>query len=322
MGFIDVHHHAIPPRYAVALRGSTPIPGVDYPTWDPELSRKLTDDNGIDAAVLSITAPGVHFSGDRAQTRRLAREVNEYFASLLSERFGAFAILPLPDVNAAREELAYAIDELGLDGVGVLTAYDNRYLGEPEFEPLLAEIAERGLAVHVHPATPELKDLATFDLPPSLYEFTFETTRAAASLLFNGVLDRLPDLKLVLSHAGGTIPFLANRLTYGPTIGAYLAERAPSDVLASLRRLHFDIAMSANQYTLPSLAAFADPAHVLFGSDFPFMPASTTEETVAGLAESPEWTDEQKAAIGRDNALRLLPRLAGRIQSGRIQSMP
>jgi predicted TIM-barrel fold metal-dependent hydrolase len=89
-------------------------------------------------------------------------------------------------VDAAREELAYAIDELGLDGVGVLTAYHNRYLGEPEFEPLLAEIAERGLAVHVHPATPALRDLATFGLPPSLYEFTFETTRAAASLLLNG----------------------------------------------------------------------------------------------------------------------------------------
>ncbi|GAA3436002.1 amidohydrolase family protein [Kutzneria kofuensis] len=313
MGFIDVHHHAVPPRYAVALRGSTPIPGVDYPVWDPELSLKVMDDNGIDAAVLSITAPGVHFGGDPERTRLLAREVNEYFATLLSDRFGAFAILPLPDIEAAREELAYAIDQLGLDGVGVLTAYDNRYLGSPEFEPLLAEIAERGLAVHVHPATPAMADLATFDLPPSLYEFTFETTRTAASLLFNGVLDRLPDLRLILSHAGGTIPFLANRLTYGPTIGAHLAERAPSDVLGTLRRLHFDIAMSANRFTLPSLAAFADPANVLFGSDFPFMPVSTTEETVAGLAESREWTGAQKAAIGRDNALRLLPRLAARL---------
>jgi predicted TIM-barrel fold metal-dependent hydrolase len=86
-------------------------------------------------------------------------------------------------------------------------------------------------------------------------------------------------------------------------------------VLASLRRPHFDIAMSANRYTLPSLAAFADPANVLFGSDFPFMPPSTTEETVVGLAKSPEWTDEQKAGIGRDNALRLRPRLAARIQA-------
>ncbi|MFI9380700.1 amidohydrolase family protein [Kutzneria sp. NPDC052558] len=314
MGLIDVHHHAVPPRYALALRGSTPIPGVDYPTWEPELSRKVMDDNGIDAAVLSITAPGVHFTGDPASTRRLAREVNEYFASLLSDRFGAFAILPLPDVSAAREELAYAIDELGLDGVGVLTAYDNRYLGAPEFEPLLAEIAERGLAVHVHPATPAMADLATFGLPPSLYEFTFETTRAAASLLFNGVLERLPDLRLILSHAGGNVPFLANRLTYGPTIGSYLPER---DVLGALRRLHFDIAMSANPFTLPSLAAFADPANVLFGSDFPFMPASTAAETVAGLADSPVWTDAEKAAVGRDNALRLLPRLAARLTSSR-----
>ena len=89
------------------------------------------------------------------------------------------------------------------------------------------------------------------------------------------------------------MPFLANRLTYGPTIGSYLPER---DVLGALRRLHYDIAMSANRFTLPSLAAFADPANVLFGSDFPFMPVSTAEETVAGLADSPEWTDGLLAA--------------------------
>ncbi len=113
-----------------------------------------------------------------------------------------------------------------------------------------------------------------------------------------------------LARRSGNIPFLANRLTYGPTIGSYLPER---DVLGALRRLHFDIAMSTNPFTLPSLAAFADPANVLFGSDFPFMPASTTSETVTGLASSPVWTDAEKAAIGRDNALRLLPRLAARL---------
>jgi 6-methylsalicylate decarboxylase len=311
---IDVHHHAVPPDYKGALP-STPIPYVDYPTWSPEASLEAMDRNGIAAAVLSISDPGVHF-GEPAQTRFLSREVNDYFAGLIDRhpaRFGALAILPLPDVPAARKELARVVDHLRLDGVGLLTSYQNRYLGAPEFEPLLAELAERGLPVHVHPATPPNPDLATFDLPPSLYEFPFETTRTVASLLFNGVLDRLPDLRLILSHAGGTLPFLAKRLAYGPTISSYLADRAPADVIASLRRLYYDTAMSANEFALPSLSALVDPGHVLFGSDFPFMPEQAMTESVSGLAGHPGWTSPQLAQIGRDNALRLFPRLATRV---------
>jgi predicted TIM-barrel fold metal-dependent hydrolase len=314
-GFIDVHHHAIPPCYAEALRGRVPIPNVDYPTWDPESSLEVMDHNRIAAAVLSITSPGIHF-GDPASNRRLAREVNEYFAGLIAlqpTRFGAFAVLPLPDPAAAKEELAYAIDELELDGVGLMTSYDGAYLGDPAFEPVLAELAEREIAVHVHPTMSAAKDLPTFDLPQSLYEFTFETTRAVVSLLFNGVLDRLPGLRLILSHAGGTLPFLARRLTYGPTIGSYLADRAPPDVVASLRRLYYDIAMSANELTLPSLTAVADPMHVLFGSDYPFMPAAHTAETVAGFTTYPGWSAQQRTRIGWSNALALLPRLVDRL---------
>ncbi|GAA2267835.1 amidohydrolase family protein [Streptomyces amakusaensis] len=311
-GLIDVHHHAIPPSYRAALGDRVAIPGVDYPTWSPERSLEVMDAHSIAASVLSITAPGVSFvEGDAS--RRLAREVNEYFAGLIAQhptRFGAFAILPLPDVAAAKDELNHAVDELGLDGVGLLTSYGNRYLGDPEFEPLLAEIAERGLPVHIHPGTPPAKDLNTFDLPPSLYDFTFETTRTVVSLLFNGVLDRLPHLKLIVSHAGGTLPFLAKRLTYGPTIGKHLAERAPADVIASLRGLYFDIAMSANVFALPALTRLAAPERILFGSDFPFMPAEHTTENVAGFESYQEWTDAQRTAIGRDNALALFPRLA------------
>ncbi|WP_405010947.1 amidohydrolase family protein [Kitasatospora sp. NBC_01539] len=314
-GLIDVHHHAVPPEYAAALADRVAIPGVDYPHWSPEESLEVMDRHGIDAAVLSITAPGVTFAeGDEA--RKLARTVNEYFAGLIAAhpaRFGAFAILPLPDVAAAREELHYAVDELGLDGVGLLSSYGSRYLNDPAFEPLLAEIAERGLAVHVHPVVPPAADLVTFDLPPSLYEFTFETTRTVAGLLFDGVLDRLPGLQLILSHAGGTLPFLAQRLTHGPTIGAYLAGRAPADVVGTLRRLHYDIAMSANPFALPALTELAGTDRILYGSDFPFMPASHTTENTDGFRTYAGWDETQRAAVGRANALRLLPRLAERI---------
>ncbi len=313
---IDVHHHAIPPAYAKSLGNRVAIPGVDYPTWSPEESLEVMDRNGIGTAVLSITAPGVTFlddDADPAAARRMARTVNEYFAGLVEshpDRFGAFAVLPLSDPAAAKDELGYAIDELKLDGAGVLTSYRGRYLGDPAFEPVLAELADRGVPVHVHPGTPPARDLATFDLPPSLYEFTFETTRTVASLLFNGVLDRLPHLKMIVSHAGGTLPFLAKRLTYGPTIGSYLADRAPADVIATLRRLYYDIAMSANEFSLPALQKLADPERILYGSDFPFMPAAHTAENTAGFAEYDGWSEKGRAAVGRSNALSLFPRLA------------
>ncbi len=316
LDLIDVHHHAIPPSYGQALRGNVPIPNVDYPTWTPEDSLEVMDATGIAASVLSITAPGLCFNRDPDFGRRMAREVNEYYAELIERhpgRFGAFALLPLPHIEAARDELAYAIDNLGLDGVGLLTSYHDRYLGAPEFEPLLAEIAERGIPVHVHPMIPPAADVVNFDLPPSLYDFTFETTRTVVSLLFNGVLDRLPDLRMILSHAGGTIPFLAKRLTYGPTIGAYLKDRQPKDLIGSLRGLYYDIAMSANEFTLPALDSLVDADHVLFGSDFPFMPDTHTKENIAGFENYPGWNAEQRRLIGRDNALRLFAGLAERV---------
>ncbi|MFF8959613.1 amidohydrolase family protein [Streptomyces sp. NPDC014894] len=323
-GLIDVHHHAIPPLYARAIGARFALPGSDRPGWSPRESLEVMDAQGIATSVLSVPPPGVTFVEGGA-SRALARQVNEYFAALVAEhptRFGAFAVLPLPDVGAAMEELDHVADVLRLDGVGLLTCYGHRYLGDPEFEPLLAEIADRGLPVHVHPGPPPAQGPGARDLPPAPYDLAFETTRTVVSLLFNGVLDRLPHLKLIVSHAGGTLPFLAKRLTYGPELGKRLtygpelgehhAERAPVDVIAQLRGLYFDIAGSANDDALPALTRLAAPERILFGSDFPFTPADRTAENVAGFASYREWTDERRAAVGRDNALALLPRLAAR----------
>lgn len=309
---IDVHHHAIPPVYRAALERAglvDPIPGVDYPAWSVERSLELMDRRGIAVALLSITEPGVHFA-DGAAGRALAREVNEFYADLIRDRpdrFGAFAALPLPDVDAAREELAYATDVLGLDGVGLMTNYRGIYVGDERLDPLLADIDARGLPVFVHPASPPAGEL--FGLPVSLYEFTFDTTRMVANLLYGGVLDRYPDLRMILSHAGGTVPFLAHRLTYGPTITATLAGGPPRDPIASLTRLYYDTAMSASPYALPSLRALVEPSHILLGTDFPFMPEDTTVETLAGLQEFGGFDDADRAAIARENALGLFPRL-------------
>jgi predicted TIM-barrel fold metal-dependent hydrolase len=312
---IDVHHHIIPPVYLEAMRRvgiADPIPGVDYPAWDVQTTLAVMDRQGIATAIVSISEPGVYF-GNVALARDLARQINEFSARLVADhpqRFGAFAVLPLPDVEAALRELAYALDTLKLDGIGLLTNYRGTYLvGDDALDALFAELNRRQVVAFIHPSTPPSTDQPTFGLPPSLYEFTFDTTRMVANLLYSGTLDRYPNLRLILSHAGGTVPYLAKRLTFGPTIGSYLKARAPQNLIASLRQLYYDVAMSASPYALPSLQALVDPSHILFGSDYPFMPEPSVADNVAGLADYERFDQQAQWKIERENARALFPRL-------------
>ncbi len=311
---IDVHHHIIPPVYLEAMRRvgiADPIPGVDYPDWDVQTTLAVMDRQGIATAMVSISEPGVYFRSV-ALARDLARQINEFSARLVADhpqRFGAFAVLPLPDVEAALRELAYALDTLKLDGIGLLTNYRGTYLGDAALDALFAELNRRQVVAFIHPSTPPSTDQPTFGLPPSLYEFTFDTTRMVANLLYSGTLDRYPHLRLILSHAGGTVPYLTKRLTFGPTIGSYLKARAPQNLIASLRQLYYDVAMSASPYALPSLQALVDPSHILFGSDYPFMPEPSVADNVAGLADYEGFDQQAQWMIERENALALFPRL-------------
>jgi 6-methylsalicylate decarboxylase len=318
---IDVHHHVIPPLYRDALRAAgvvDPIAGVDYPQWTLQQSLELMDRNAIQAALLSLTDPGVDFL-DGPFRPQLARQVNEYLANLVRERparFGGLAVLPLPDTDAALAELAYAIDELALDGIGLMTNYRGVYPGDPEIAPVLEEAERRALPVFIHPASPPAHAQPQFGLPVSLYEFPFETTRMVANLLYSGTLDRHPDLLLILSHAGGAVPYLASRLTYGPTINSALADRAPSDLIGALRRLYYDTAMAASPYTFPSLRALIEPGHILFGSDFPFMPEHTTIETLTGIERHGDFDPDDVKGITRENARALFPRVRALTAAG------
>src|SRR5262245_47259069 len=153
--FIDTHNHAMLPDYVTALGkiGVTDAGGVPFPHWDAQSDLALMDRHGIAAAVLSVSAPGVFFD-DVGLARRLARACNEALAETWRAhpaRFGALAALPLPDVEAALAELAYALDVLKLDGVCLLTNVGGRYLGDPLFDPLMAELDRRRVTVFAHP---------------------------------------------------------------------------------------------------------------------------------------------------------------------------
>lgn len=320
---IDVHFHAVPAffREATEAAGRRPAISAGLPAWSPELAIAVMDRHGIATAVTSISQPGVHF-GDDVAARTLARRCNEDAASCIARfpgRFGAFAILPLPDVEGACEELAYALDVLRLDGVVLFASYGERFLGDPAFDPVLAALDARGCAVFVHPALhPSIASLR-LDLPAFAIEYPFDTTRAATNLIVRGALDRFPRIRFILAHAGGTLPYLAFRLAMSPSIDPKrLGHLTAGDVLAKLRHFWYDTALSAAPSSLAALLQVADPSRILFGSDWPYAPETVTAASVAALEQSPLLDGRLRAAIGRENALALFPRLAGAV-SGRAR---
>ena len=301
-GWIDVHHHILPPFYLDAMRaagaGRTGVPpevaAIRFPAWQPEDSLEVMDRHGIAAAVVSVSTPGVHF-GDDAAARSLARRANEYAAGLVRAhptRFGAFASLTLPDVDGALAELAYALDELHLNGVVLLASAGGRYLGDPGFDDLFVELDRRRAVVFLHPTTPPGAPLPGLDLVPvSTVEFVADTTRAIANLILSGTLERHPGVSIICAHAGGFAPYITDRLQAAWERDPANAERAPAGPLAYLRRLVYDTALSANPYTLPAVRALAGDDGVLLGTDFPFagpdVVAATVTGTSAGRAAAP-----------------------------------
>jgi len=309
---IDTHHHIFPPKYRAALetRSIPDAGGVAIPAWSPASALGIMDRNGIATAITSVAAPGVHF-GDDAAARDLARLSNEYSADLMRDhpdRFGGFAVLPLPDVDGALAEIEYALDTLRMDGVVLLASIGKRYLGDPAFDAVFAELDRRKAVIFIHPTVPVTSQALELAMPGALIEFVFDTTRAVANLIYSGTLERHRDMKLILSHAGGTVPFLAERLALGGVYPA-LQEKAPQGAIAYLKRLYYDTALSANPYALQSLRELVDPSHILFGSDTPFAPEALVAASVQGLERYPGFDPATRMRVERDNALALFPRL-------------
>jgi len=286
MGRIDVHHHLLPDFYIEAQR-SVGITGSAYrgfPDWTPENSLALMDSLNIETAILSYTSPGFWF-GDQRQTDALVIEANDYLAGLAADhggRFGGFAAMPVPDIDSTLTEIARALDELKLDGVCLLTSVDERYIGHPDFEPIYEELNRRAAIVFIHPCYPPGTEAKGWDIPRMLIDYPFETTRVATNLIMKGVMTRYPDIRFILSHAGGTLPFLAHRLSIFDTRTPF-AENYPEGALALLKRFWFDTALSADNVPLTGLTEIADPAKILFGTDYPYVVEEVAEEETARL---------------------------------------
>ncbi len=303
---IDVHHHLAPPRYIAEL---APKQILQPPTrnWTPARSLEDMDRAGVATAITSITTPGVWF-GDSAATRRLARECNEYAARLVVDfpgRFGAFAAMPMPDVESSLREIAYALDTLKADGVGLFTSYGDKWLGDPAFTPVMEELNRRKALLYTHPTAATCCRNLVPDIPPPVIEYGTDTTRTIASLVFSGTAARFPDIRFIFSHAGGTMPFLTERFTRLPLANKELESRVPKGVVYELRKFHYDTAQAAHPMALASLLKLVPVSQVLFGTDFPFR---NSEDHVKGLIDY-GFNASDLRAIDRENTLRLLPRL-------------
>ncbi len=316
MDAIDVHHHILPDFYRDALEDlgiPTILPGVDKPSWSVDSSLTMMDRHGIRAAVVSIW-PGVPPMAPEPAAA-FARRVNEYLAGLVAAhpgRFGAFATLPFPHMDAVLEEFAYAVDTLGLDGVGLISNYRGLYVGDPAMDPLFAEAARRRSPLFVHPTVPPATDQPMFGLPASLYEFPFESVRVAAQLLYNRTLERFPGLPVILPHGGGGVAYYAGRLASGGLISPPLAARLPAEPIASLQRLYFDVAMTGDPHALAALRSFAPASRILVGSDFPLMPESYTTGTGRFVVDHGGFGPEELRGIDHVNARGLFPRFNGK----------
>ncbi|MGW4716702.1 amidohydrolase family protein [Nocardia sp. NPDC004260] len=308
MNRIDVHQHLIPPDYAEALRahGVTAPGGRALPEWSPEAARASMTRAGIASAVLSVSTPGTTFLADPAQAAALARSVNDYTAALAQSepgRFGFFATLAMPDVTAAADEARRALDDLHADGVVLLGNAAGTYLGEDGQDDLFRVLDRRSAVAFVHPA--DLPAPAVPGVAPFAADFLLDTTRAAYLLVRNGIRRRYPNIRFVLAHAGGFVPYAAHRMALAIFNDT---GRSPLDILDDFAGFYFDTALSASAAALPSLLAFAEPGHVLYGSDWPFAPEPAVHYFNAGLDTFPGCDDGTRRNIQRENAIALFPR--------------
>lgn len=280
--------------------------------------------------------------------KELSHQMNEICARIISDnpqRFGAFAALPLPDTGASLKELEYAFDVLKLDGVSLFSNYDGYYLGDPKFDALFSELNRKHAVVFIHPSAPPVNAKSHLNLPDGMLEAYFDITRTVFSLMVNGVTKKYPDIRFILGNAGGATPYMAARVGITAAMSADLPgvintvvdimnfmyslsakgkEKMPetikyfvrlkSNVLPDgpdfyLKKFYYDTALSASPYAFLSLQTLIDSSKIVFGTGGSLKTQEIIPSTIQGLNEYAGFNEKDRAAIGRDNALNLIPRL-------------
>lgn len=328
---IDVHAHLLPEFYnldLIAHGHAVGGGGVPNPAWTPQLAVAFMDSYGIAAQIVSVSEPGVAYLETPQERLSMAQRLNDYMRTDLvaspdpssAGRFGALAVMPIGDAGPqdilnASDEAVRALVGLGLDGIGLFSSYGDVYLGDPRLDPLMATLDALGAVVFVHPVTPSV--MPNTGIPAFLLEFPFETTRAVVKMLTLGIFQRYPNIRWVVAHAGGTVPFISYRsslLTLVPAIAQNLSNLGIElDVNDAYAGLYYDTALSASASAMRATRAVTDIEHILFGTDWPY---SAPVFVVPGHP-APQLTDtfssDELDLVEHGNALMLFPGLASRL---------
>jgi 6-methylsalicylate decarboxylase len=305
---IDVHHHFMPQFHIDSMMKPGRRAGGAPPKWSPALSIEDMDKSGIQTSILSIAQPGVWYGDNVEESRKLARELNEYAAKMIQDhpgRFGLFAVIAPPDVEGSLKEIAYAFDTLKADGIGLLTSYQDKYLGDPKFAPVYEELNRRKAVIYVHPTTPDCCRGLVPGIPPGSIEYATDSTRTIGHIVFSGTATKYPDIRWIFSHSGGTLPFLTGRFV------RLAEERKPAHLpngpMPEFKKLYYELAQGNTPGQIAALLKMVSISQVLYGTDYPFRDGA---EVNAGIAEY-GFSAADVRAIERENALGLLPRLKG-----------
>jgi 6-methylsalicylate decarboxylase len=309
---IDTHHHIYPPKHVAnnlkRIVDDTPdTPSALYTGWTPRYSLDQMDQNGVATAIASISSPGVWF-GNNEEGRRNARGVNEYGAQLVKDypgRFGMWGAIPLPDTDGSLREIEYVFDVLKLDGIGLLSSYDNgKLLGHPNFAPVMNELNRRKAVVFVHPTVSCCSNPVPRVNIPAI-EFPTDTTRTITDLVYSGTIVRCPDIRFIFSHGGGTILMLLSRLAGGGLKPEERAAMIPNGFDREVQKFYYDIAsVAVNPTAMLAVFNVIPKEHLLFGSDIPFW----TIEKIATAMNKFDISAGDLRKIQRENALQLVPR--------------
>lgn len=288
---LDIHHHVI---------GGKNPQGAVLPEWNMKIDVETMTKIGIGGVLLSLPV---------ASTPEVTRKINDslaQFAAYNPAKYGILACLPSTTPDAALKEIEYAYDTLKADGFIMPSNAGGLYLGDDRMDEILAELDHRS-AVVLFPTKPSAVDESLCVKDLSIYEFPFDTTRAVIDLIYRGKIQKYPNIKWIISHAGGTIPFLAYRLSKvaEENHASYLSA---SEIIDSLKTLYYDVALSTSPYALSSLKELVGASHIIFGTDAPLRPAAGVAESIAELKGFGGFNKEEQNEILFGTARTLFPR--------------
>ena len=279
--------------------------GVTAPMSDPNKRLEDMDRVGIDVEVISLSTPNIFFA-DETRQPDVARALNDAYAELISNhptRFKGFASIPMDAPDAALYELHRAIDDLKLNGVVLLSNIKGRALTSPAYRPFFEEANRMNLCIFLHPMLPANPEPYTEYVLGPLVGFPFDTTLAVARMCFDGMLRELPNIRWVIGHLGGAIPYLMERLDSGYRDFAECRVNIDQPPSAYLKRLYYDT-VTFSSYNLRMVRDLVGVDHMVMGSDYPHLLGSI-ERSVSSIQELgiPEY---EKEKIFSETALSIL----------------